>query len=155
MLLETGAQIVPARLPSGGSRRDRDIDRRQGVLVQAKGLSCKAFDAIARDRGAEGSRRNTQTQASVGFMIGQNRQTKKCIGKFFAALLDFAKFGRLMQALARLERQPLDGNGDRSSVQKCVSGTEALAPFGATAGEQGAAALGGHAGAKAVGTGTM
>jgi hypothetical protein len=29
-------------------------------------------------------------------MIGQDRQTKKCIGKFFAAPLDFAKFGRLV-----------------------------------------------------------
>jgi hypothetical protein len=113
MLLEARAQIARARLSSGGSRRDSDIDRREGVLVQAKGLSCKAFDAIARDRGAKGSRRDTQTQASVGFMIGQNRQTKKCIGKFFAALLDFAKLGRRAQALARLERQPLDCNGDR------------------------------------------
>ena len=41
-------------------------------------------------------------------MIGQDRQTKKCIGKFFAAPLHFAKFRRLMQSLARLERQPLD-----------------------------------------------
>ena len=41
-------------------------------------------------------------------MIGQNRQTEKFIGKFFAAPLDFAKFGRLVQSLARLECQPLD-----------------------------------------------
>jgi len=155
MLVEARAQIAPACLSRGGARRDGDINRGQGVLVQSKGLSCKAFDAIARDRGAEGSRRDTQTQASVGFMIGQNRQTKKCIGKFFAALLDFAEFGRRAQALARLERQPLSKNGDRQSVLKCVSGTEALAPLGAPAREQCAAALGGHAGAKAVGTGTM
>jgi hypothetical protein len=78
------------------------------VLVQTKRLSCEALDAIARDRSAEGSRRYTQTQSRKGFMIGQDRQTKKCIGKFFAAPLYFAKFGRLVQTLARLERQPLD-----------------------------------------------
>jgi hypothetical protein len=113
MLLETGAQIVRRSLSRRLSCRDGDIDRRQGVLVQTKGLSCKAFDAIARDRGAEGPRRYTQAQASKGFMIGQDRQTKKSIGKSFAAPLDFAKFGRRAQALARLERQPLDSNGDR------------------------------------------
>ena len=41
-------------------------------------------------------------------MIGQDRQTKKRIGKFLAAQLDFAKFGRLVQTLARLERQFTD-----------------------------------------------
>jgi hypothetical protein len=41
-------------------------------------------------------------------MIGQDRQTKKCIGKFFAAPLHFAKFGRLVQTLPRLERQFTD-----------------------------------------------
>jgi hypothetical protein len=40
-------------------------------------------------------------------MIGQDRQTKKSIGKFLAAQLDFAKLGRLVQTPARLERQPL------------------------------------------------
>ena len=78
------------------------------MLVQAKGFSCEAFDAIACDGCAECSRRYTQTQPRKGFMIGQDRQTKKCIGKFLAAQLDFAKFGRLVQTLARLERQPLD-----------------------------------------------
>ena len=113
MLVQARAQIAQACLSRRLSRRDGDIDRRQGVLVQTKGLSCKAFDAIARDRGAEGSCRDTQAQASVGFMIGQNRQTKKRVGKFFAAPLDFAKFSRRVQALARLERQPLGRIGDR------------------------------------------
>jgi hypothetical protein len=83
------------------------------VLVQTKGLSRETFDAIARDRGAEGSGRYTQTQSGKGFIIGQDRQTKKSIGEFLAAPLHIAKFGRLMQTLARLERQPLDGRGDR------------------------------------------
>ncbi len=41
-------------------------------------------------------------------MIGQDLQTKKGVGKSLAAALHFAKFGRLMQSLARLEGQPLD-----------------------------------------------
>ena len=108
MLVEARAQIAQACSSRGVSRRDGDIDRRQGVLIQPKGLSCKAFDAIARDRGAEGSRRDTQTQSRKGFMIGQDRQTKIGIGKFFAAPLHFAKFGRLVQTLPRLERQFTD-----------------------------------------------
>jgi len=84
-------------------------------------------------------------------MIGQDRQTKIGIGKFFAAPLHFAKFGRLMQTLARLERQFTD----RWAVLNAKSGTEALAPLGAAAGKQPAAALRRHARAKAVGSGTM
>ena len=41
-------------------------------------------------------------------MIGQNQQTKIGIGKFFAAPLHVAKFGRLVQTLARLEFQFTD-----------------------------------------------
>ena len=83
------------------------------MLVQTKRLSCQAFDAVARDRGTEGSRRYAQTQSRKGFMIGQNQQTKIGIGELLAAPLDVAKFGWRVQALARLERQPLDRIGDR------------------------------------------
>jgi hypothetical protein len=83
------------------------------VLVQTKGLSREAFYAIACDRSTEGSRRDTQPQSRKGFMIGQDRQAKICIGEFFAAPLHIAKFARLVQTLARLERQPLDRRGDR------------------------------------------
>jgi hypothetical protein len=41
-------------------------------------------------------------------MVGQHRQAEIRIGESFAALPHLAKFGRLMQTLARLERQPLD-----------------------------------------------
>jgi hypothetical protein len=41
-------------------------------------------------------------------MIGQHGQAKKCIGEFFSAPFHIAKFGRLMQTLARLERQFTD-----------------------------------------------
>jgi hypothetical protein len=50
-----------------------------------------------RRRGAEGSCRDT-AQASVGFMIGQNRQTKNA-SRIFAAPLDFTKFSRRAQSL--------------------------------------------------------
>jgi hypothetical protein len=52
------------------------------VLVQTKGLSREAFDAIAGDRGAEGARRDAQAQSRMGFMIGQDRQTEIGIGEF-------------------------------------------------------------------------
>ena len=83
------------------------------MLVQTKGLSREAFDAIARDRGTEGSGCDAQPQSRKGFMIGQDRQTKKSIGKLFAAPLHITKFCRLVQTLARLERQSLDGRRDR------------------------------------------
>ena len=78
------------------------------MLIQSKGFSCQAFDAVACDCAAEGSRRYAQTQSRKGFMIGQNQQTKIGIGEFFAAPLHVSKFGRLVQSLARLERQFTD-----------------------------------------------
>jgi hypothetical protein len=96
VIVETRTQFGGRGLTRRFPRRDGDIDRGEGILVQAKGLSCKAFDAIACDGSAEGSRRNAQAQARTGFMIGQDRQTKICVGKFFAMPLDCAKFGRLV-----------------------------------------------------------
>ena len=78
------------------------------MLVQTEGLSCEALDAIAGNCGAEGARRDAQSQARIGFTIGQNRQSKKSVGEFGAAPLQRAKFGRLVQTLARLERQFTD-----------------------------------------------
>ena len=78
------------------------------MLVQAKGLSCEAFDAIACYGATEGSRRNAQTQPGMAFMVGEGRQAKKRIREFFAAPFYVSKFGRLMQTLARLERQCTD-----------------------------------------------
>ena len=62
-------------------------------------------------------------------MIGQDRQTKKSIGKFFAAQLDFAKFGRLVQTLARLERQPLGLLRCRYAVLSRRQGQSRLRPL--------------------------
>jgi hypothetical protein len=108
MLLEAGAQILEAGLARRFARGHADIDRRQRVLIQTKGLSGEALDAVAGDGGAEGARCDAQAQSRIRFMIGQHRQAKERIGKFFAALPNYAKFGRLMQTLARLERQFTD-----------------------------------------------
>jgi hypothetical protein len=45
------------------------------------------------------------------FIIGKNRQTEKRVAQALAALPKGTKFGRLMQSLARLERQPLGQRG--------------------------------------------
>ena len=78
------------------------------MLVQTKGLSCEAFDAVACDCGPERTRRYAQSQSRVGFMIGQDRYTEIRIAKFLAVPVQGAKFGRLVQTLARLELQALD-----------------------------------------------
>ena len=44
----------------------------------------------------------------MGLVVGQDRQGEKSIAEFSAAALHIAKFGRLMQSLARLERQFTD-----------------------------------------------
>jgi hypothetical protein len=82
-------------------------------------------------------------------MVGQNRESKISVGEFSTPPLHIAKFGRLMQTLARLERQFTD------RVALIALRTETLAAFGAPAGKQSAAALGGHARAETVGAGTM
>ena len=64
--------------------------------------------------------------------------------------LHITKFGRLVQTLARLERQFTD----LDSLERKL-GTETLAALGAAPGQQSTAALGGHARTKTVGTGTM
>ncbi len=83
------------------------------MLVQTKRLSREALDTVSRDGGSEGSRGDAQTQSRNSFMIGQDRQTKIGIREFFAAPFHVAKFGRLVQPLARLEGQPLDKIGYR------------------------------------------
>jgi hypothetical protein len=49
----------------------------------------------------------------VTFVIGEHRHIEVRVGQSTAALPDRAKFGWLMQTLARLERQPLDKIGNR------------------------------------------
>jgi hypothetical protein len=78
------------------------------MLIQAKGFSRQALDTISSNGGAERARCYRQAQPRIGFMVRQYRQAKIRIGKSFAALLHLAKFGRLVQTLARLERQFTD-----------------------------------------------
>ena len=63
--------------------------------------------------------------------------------------LHITKFGRLVQTLARLERQFTDLDS------LSALGTETLAALGAAPSQQSTAALGGHARTKTAGTGTM
>jgi hypothetical protein len=44
----------------------------------------------------------------VGLIIGQDRYAEIRIAKFFAVPVQGAKFGRVVQTLARLELQALD-----------------------------------------------
>jgi hypothetical protein len=96
------------------------------VLVQAKGFSCEAFYAVACYGGTEGSRRDAQTQPGMGFVVGNNRQAKKRIGEFFAAPFYVSKFGRLVQTLARLERQFTDL---KASLRDRVTGRAFCGPW--------------------------
>jgi hypothetical protein len=77
-------------------------------LIQTKGFSRQALDAIAGDGRSAGARRYRKAQPRMSFMVCQDRQAKIGIGKSPAALPDLAKFGRLVQTLARLERQFTD-----------------------------------------------
>jgi len=125
------------------------------VLVQAKRLTCESLDAIARHRAAKGTRCDRQTQARTLLIISQYREAEVGVGQFFAALPDLAKFDRQVQTLARFERQPRNGLGNRYKDLREASGTEALAALRPTASQQLTAALGGHTRAESVSTGTM
>ncbi len=103
MLLQAQPQIPRLREPRRIARGDCHVDRRQAVLSQAKGLAREALDAVARNSGAESARRYRQSQSRRAGLIFEDRQTEVRVGKSSAALPDSAKFGRLVQTLARLE----------------------------------------------------
>jgi hypothetical protein len=128
MFLETGAQILRLRMTRGVARRHRDVDRWQVMLVQTKGFPRQALDAVARYGAAEGTCCNRQAQSWMTFIVGQNRQTKEGVGQSFAALPYGAKLGRLVQTLARLELQPIDGLWDCKKVRR-NQGQRSLRPF--------------------------
>ena len=108
-LVEARAQIAAAA-PARAASRAATVMSTAGsvVLVQAKRFSGQALDPVAGDRVAAGRRRDRQPQARMSFVIGEHRQAKISIGKTPASLPDFAKFGRLVQSLARLELQFTD-----------------------------------------------
>jgi hypothetical protein len=105
-----------------------DVDRRQIVLVQTKGFPRQAFDAVAGHGGAESTSRYRQTKSRMTFLIREHRHTEVRIGQPAAALPDLAKFGRLMQTLARLERQPLGQMGSLYALTHAFRGRGACGP---------------------------
>jgi hypothetical protein len=109
MLGEALAQIAGQREPRAFAHCNGDVDGRQNMLVQSKRFSGQALDAISGNGGGAGAGRYRQSQPRIRFMIGQNGQAKICVGKSSAALPNLAKFGRLVQTLARLELQFTDG----------------------------------------------
>lgn len=129
MFLEAGAQVFRLSKARSIARRHSDVDRRQIVLVQAKGFSRQALDAVARHGTTESAGRNRQSQARIIFMIGQNRQTEVRVGQFSAALPYRAKFSRLVQTLSRLERQPLNQMGIARRSCAGRQGQRRLRPF--------------------------
>jgi hypothetical protein len=90
--------------PRGIPRSDRDIDRGQLVLIQAEGFSRQALDQVSRDRVAATLGCDRESQARMSFVVGEYGHGKVSIGKTPASLSHYAKLGRLVQSLARLER---------------------------------------------------
>ena len=150
MLVQTRPKVAHFSRSRRFASGDGDIDRRQAMLVQTKGLARQALDAVARDGGAEGAGRDAQPQPRMSFLIDEYGETEECIRKATALLSHVAKFGRLMQTLARLERQFTDRSSSKRNLR-----AEFLAALGATTCQQCAAAFRCHAGTKSVGTGTM
>src|SRR5436305_10377856 len=72
MLLEAASQILGGSHARCLSCRHRDVDRRQRVLVQAKGFSRQPLDTVAGHGVAEGPGRNRQTEARMTLMICQH-----------------------------------------------------------------------------------
>ena len=129
MLLEARAQLFGLCALGGIPGRHHDIHRRQAVLIQPKALTCEPLDAIACHGGAEGARCDGQSQPRATGLIGDNGQTEVGVGYPLATLPYGAKLGRLMQALARLERQPGCHLGIVSRSCAMRQGQRRLRPF--------------------------
>ena len=74
MSVEAHTEIIQLGRARGFPDRDGNIDRRQRVLVQAKGFTGESFDAVAGDGAAEDAGRYAQSQARIAFVIRQDRQ---------------------------------------------------------------------------------
>jgi len=61
VFVETRAQCARRGMARAVAGRDGDVDRRQGMLIQAKRLARDALDAIARDGAAESACRDRKT----------------------------------------------------------------------------------------------
>src|ERR1700730_8879807 len=86
----------------------------------------------------------------MGFLIGKHLQTEKGVRKFLAAPFEVTKFGRLVQSHARPEFQFTNCRVGPERLR-----TEALAALRAAPSQCPTAALGRHAGAKAVSAGAV
>jgi hypothetical protein len=124
MFGETRAQVARAGPRRGVACGHHDIHGRQRMLIQSERLACQALDEVARDGRAQGARGDRQSQARMSFMVGKYGQGKICVGDSPATLPYHAKFGRLVQALVRFERQP-----SRTRVASCRQGQRRLRPF--------------------------
>jgi hypothetical protein len=60
MAIEARAQFLKLGQSRGVPNRDGNIDRRQGVLVHAKGFTRESFYFVAGNGGTEGARRDAQ-----------------------------------------------------------------------------------------------
>jgi hypothetical protein len=125
MSVEAHAEFLQFRRARGFPNRDGNIDRWQRVLVQAKGFTGESFDAVASNGTAEDASGDAQSQPRMSFIIGEDRQGEKCIAEFSAPPLHIAKFGRLVQSLARLERKFTD----RKEPVATRYGQSSLRPF--------------------------
>jgi hypothetical protein len=105
MLGKTRAQRARGREPCRIARRDRHVDIRQRVLVQPKRFTRETLQVIARDGAAARASCDRKTETRVAMMVGEHGQAKVGIRDSLAILPNRAKLGRLVQALARLERQ--------------------------------------------------
>ena len=128
MFLKADSQVVKRSHARRVACRHGHIDRRQIALVQTKGFSRQALDTVAGHGGAESTSRYRQTQSRMTFMIREHRYTEVRVGQPAAALPDVAKFGRLMQTLARLERQPLGQMGSLEALTQAFTGRGACGP---------------------------
>ena len=105
MLLEARTQRARGRQFRGIARRHGHVDPRQQVLIVAKRFSRQTLQIIAHDRRAARARGDRQSQARMRVLIGQHGQAEVRVRHSFALEPYRTKFGRLVQALARLERQ--------------------------------------------------
>jgi len=128
MFIKADSQIVKRCNARRVACRHSDVDRRQIMLVQTKGFSRQALDTVAGHGGAESTSRYRQTQSRMTFMIREHRYTEVRVGQPAAALPDVAKFGRLMQTLAWLERQPLGQMGSLEALTQAFRGRGACGP---------------------------
>ena len=128
VFLEADSQIQGRSHARRVACRYSDVDRRQIVLVQTKGFSRQALDTVAGHGGAESTSRYRQTQPRMTSMIREHRHTEVRVGQPAAALPDLAKFGRLMQTLAWLERQPLGQMVSLEALTQAFRGRGACGP---------------------------